>query len=1105
MPADPPRPPRRRLRRWLISFAVVGIVGLAILAALVPSLVQTSFVRGKILARINAVVAPGRLDVDRFEVSWTGPTRLINLRLFAPGNARVAQTPLAELDRSLGGLILASKQPIVLDLGPADLQIQRHADGSLDLADALQGLIAHPDPTQSKTILIKGGTLTVRANGLAEPIAARLLDLDLKIPAAPRPLTWDLKLVHADGGELVARGDTNRWTAPGEDPSRADLRLDVMARRWPVGNQVEGIVAAGWLDGSIEVARRSERWSFDATTRLLDSSLTGKPLAGDTFRPGPLTLNCDIKQGATGWTVRRLILDSSVGSLRGEGPLGGASDQDGARRVEGRIDLAAIARQLPHALRLRPGLTVEGGEARLVAEMKGPLDHLTFTLDATLAKLAARDGDRRFGLHDPATLTAHVARLGDVVTIETLAARTSFGTASMTGRLDDATLTGSFDLGALRRQVAEWVDVGPVDASGRATLAGTYKVSDQRFAANLQIQAEKLHVAGLPSGSVNLDRATLTLTAQGRPVDPGWPATWESAEVIGQAGGAEARVEFQRAGDMVAVGGRLVAGLPGGEPDRRVETTLAGSWDDAHRVLNCDRFAARLVPTDRDHAGRLIFAASGRMDAAAGTVRFDPVPGGDAASALVRLNPEGLRISGLGRELATVQVDAGLTGDVLGRPDHWSASIQARGEPQGVRFSARGRLESASLQPLRSDPGSFVMAGQYQRADDRIELTDCRAGSAYGGFTLSGTLDDPTGGRRFDFRGQVAPDFAAITAWLQREVEPGAKLAGQSGKFHLGGAWSGTDPVRSVEGEFGLDLAGIDVYGIKLGATPVVLRARDGQILVDPISTTLNEGHIRLEPEVLVSDSQGDPVLRLGKNSSIRDARINDEVSRRVLAFVAPILEGTTRASGRVSVDIDHAEIPLRSGRSRRAQLDGAVVFNDVAFAPGPLANDLLGAVGRRDAVLRLDRPVTLTIADGRINQSGLALPLGDLTRVELAGWVDFDRNLNLTASLPVTPAMLGNNALLSDIAAGTQVRLPITGTLDRPTIDQEAFAASMKDLGKSLLTRGATRGAMELLLRLGQPRDPNAPPPLTSDQRKAARQERKAERKLEREAPPDR
>ena len=203
--------------------------------------------------------------------------------------------------------------------------------------------------------------------------------------------------------------------------------------------------------------------------------------------------------------------------------------------------------------------------------------------------------------------------------------------------------------------------------------------------------------------------------------------------------------------------------------------------------------------------------------------------------------------------------------------------------------------------------------------------------------------------------------------------------------------------------------------------------------------------------------------------------------------------------TGRVSVDLDHAEIPLTSGRLKTTRLEGAVVFTDVEFAPGPLAEQVIRAAGRQETRLRLDQPVTLTIAEGRVNQRGLAIPIGDLTRVEMEGWVGFDRQLSLTATLPVTAAMFGENALLAEVAGGTRISLPIRGTLDRPELDREALTAHLKDLGKSLLARGATRGAIELLRGLAQPRnreaEPREPRP-TPEERKAKRMEKKARRR---------
>ena len=282
---------------------------------------------------------------------------------------------------------------------------------------------------------------------------------------------------------------------------------------------------------------------------------------------------------------------------------------------------------------------------------------------------------------------------------------------------------------------------------------------------------------------------------------------------------------------------------------------------------------------------------------------------------------------------------------------------------------------------------------------------------------------------------------------------------------------------------------------MKLGPTPVVLRARRGTFALDPIDTTLNGGTIHLEPALALDDPKGAAVT-LGPDSSVTNAGINEEVSHRVLSFVAPVLDRATRVNGRVSVDLDGARFPLAADASKSMTVEGDVVFQDVQFAPGPLADELLALVGRNGRpLMRLDEPIALTIADRKVHQRGLALPLGKLARIELDGWVDFDKRLEMTASLPVTPAMVLNRPLLSDIVEGTRISVPIRGTIAQPEIDREAMSRSMANLGKSLLERGIGRGASELLFRLAQPRDPNAPPPLTPQQRRELRRDRRTQR----------
>jgi translocation and assembly module TamB len=299
-------------------------------------------------------------------------------------------------------------------------------------------------------------------------------------------------------------------------------------------------------------------------------------------------------------------------------------------------------------------------------------------------------------------------------------------------------------------------------------------------------------------------------------------------------------------------------------------------------------------------------------------------------------------------------------------------------------------------------------------------------------------------------------------------------------------------------------LDGADLFGLRVGPTPLVFRFRKGEPAIDPIDVAVNDGKLHAEPVLTIGEG-GKTSVRLGPETTLSDAWVNDEVSHRVLSFVAPVLDNATRVRGRVSVSLEEAVFPVGrgGGSSRGFHVKGSVVFQDVAFNPGPFIDPIFGLIGREDRPsLRLDQPVDLTIADRRVYQSGFSLPIGKLTALGLEGWVDFDRNLNLTATVPVVPPALADRPLLNDIAGGVKVRVPIRGTLDKPEVDKEAFRLGMKDLGKTVLGRGAFSGAAALLERLTRPREPDAPPPpprLTPEQRKEQRQEKRAERRRRR------
>jgi len=800
----------------------------------------------------------------------------------------------------------------------------------------------------------------------------------------------------------------------------------------------------------------------------------------------------------------------------------------GKQRIEGTIDLAEIARQLPHALHLRDGLTVDRGKAQVFVDLATDPGHTTYDIEARISDLLAHDQGRQHSLQNPATLTARLVREGDDSQVERLAIHTAFLDASARGRLSEGVdLAGTVDLGGLQKQLGDWVDLKSLDIDGKAELSGRYTLPSSpqtppSYRNVLKARIKGLRLDGVAPWSIRRDLANLEWTAEGPAQASGLPEGWRQIGLLVQSDQSSVRLDLETQASSTRLLASATTPYRVGNQTRLAALDLSGQWSGVRSSLTFDRLLLSLHRPDREpDESRIQLIARGKFDRTTGDLILEPIPGAEPDA--LTIDPDGFRISGLAQGLQALRVDGGFSGNLgsldtlvadingrtpLGLQGRWLAVTTARGDADGVTLSMKfGLIESPQANPTPKRSNGLALQAHYAPGTDRLDLTEFTVSTPYGTLDASGKLESATGEAMVDLKGVVAPDFAAINTWLVNKVEPGAHLDGKPRSFRATGpiGGSGSKGWKGLDAEVGFDLAEADLYGMKLGPTPVVLRANRGRLLFYPISTTLNEGHIRLEPEVDL-DAAGGPILRLAKNSNIREARINDEVSKRVLAFVAPVLDQATRASGLVSVDLDHAEFPIGPGRGRQAKVEGAVVFQNVEFGPGPLAGEILGAIGRRDLSLKLDQPVTLTIADGRVNQRGMSIPIGELTQIELSGWVDFDRNLSLNASVPVTPAMLGNNPLLSDIAAGTRVRLPISGTLDRPTVDKDAFATNMQELGKSLLTRGATRGVMELLSRIARPRDPNAPAPPprpSAEERKAMRQEKRAIRRGEILPPP--
>ena len=192
---------------------------------------------------------------------------------------------------------------------------------------------------------------------------------------------------------------------------------------------------------------------------------------------------------------------------------------------------------------------------------------------------------------------------------------------------------------------------------------------------------------------------------------------------------------------------------------------------------------------------------------------------------------------------------------------------------------------------------------------------------------------------------------------------------------------------------------------------------------------------------------------------------INDEVSKRVLSYVAPVLNQATHVNGKVALDVKQAEFPITGPANRRSNMTGKLEFENVVFAPGPFATELLTMTGQKGSPgVQLKQPLELSIADGRVMQKGLKIPVGNDAELAMEGSVGFDQTLDMKATVPVSANIMGVKTGLDKSLGLTTVVVPIGGTVTHPTLNKQALNGAVKQITDKLLKKELSSNASGLM-----------------------------------------
>ena len=1078
----------RPRRRWRWVALTTFLIGSGLIVAL-PWLLKMPAAQRRLAAAANKILAPSSVEFSEIRLSWLRPTEITNAVLLDAQGDRLVAAPRATFGWSLWQILVSHPKTAILTLNGSDVDIERFADGTVDIYETLKPVISEHPPVRV-VIRIDDGRLRFRDPAFTDPVVADKAKILLDLGRDSEPITWNLQLahtpVHGQPGSMRIEGTYSR--ADVGPSGQHDLALTLKGSRWPWTLANSLVQARGELTGGLDGQIGTGRVRIDCDATISNLVAIGEALSSDTVHLETARARLKLAGNAGAWTIDELDVTSPVISLQGQGSIPPTPGK--GAWLEATVDLASVARQLPATLHLRDDLRVERGSARIRADvLLSPNGHAEdWTVAGKVSELAARLGQKALKISEPATVVAKLQHEGTATKLERLDIQTSFLTAAGQGDFDHGvSVTATVDLAAFRERFSDWIDLGQVELAGQGKLEATYRRQGDDFLAGVKAAFRDLRAGSLPLlGKIERAQMTFDGKVAGGVTPSGWPRSWKEVSLHGSSGDTDLKLDAQAsatAGEF-AVSGQASTFLNLNDRRHRLEGELTAK--SAQGAWTADRLAVGLIRASNWGAGvgpdeAIRWQGKGRYDPERDEllVESSANPPHPPTQYETWINGnQTLRASGL-RSLGAAQIEIAATADLssLGRwhfpkDSPWDGQmIDALAHAQrdkdlwnvGLRLEIRDAQRTASDGSKIGPAGSVVMSASagYAPKLDRLNLTELSLKAPYLQVEGSGLVRGLTSGVDVDLKGSINPDWKAIQALLAERVEPNARIAGRPRPWRVAGTLDGLpalDRMGSLEGEIGVQIDSLDVFGMRLSAVPVVLRAADGRLTIDPVDSKLNGGILHLEPE-LVRGKDGSTWLHLGRESSLEGAVINDEVSHRILSFAAPVLDGATRVQGRVSLVLADAYLPVLAPADAQARIEGDLLFDDVRFMPGPLADELLSVFQRERRPLAVLRdPIAVRIAGRKVYQEGLAIPVGNIASIGVNGSVDFDQNLDLVARFALTPPQ-SNVPVLSPILENVKFDLPIRGTLKKPKIDGEALKAHWKDVGTDLLGNSMEAG----------------------------------------------
>ena len=791
--------------------------------------------------------------------------------------------------------------------------------------------------------------------------------------------------------------------------------------------------------------------------------------------------------------------------------------------AKGNIDLQGLAEVLPHVLHIRDGAHIDSGKLSFDTESIDTETGHAWTAKANASDLKVNVDGKQHAWKSPLTLNAKLRAANNSFVIDELDCRSDFLTVSGSGSTSNANLTASADLDLLMQEIGQLIDLGDVSVSGQSKATFKIQLEDKASASirghaelnNFELSAagqsvseQKLSVDFTSIGTLENSRVTelvgtlveinsgsdkLSLSFT-KPIQLGSASanydarltlvgnakTWkdraaqflpmQSIDVAGQLN-AEADIQFH--GQELSLSNAKVHSRPFrfanefldiNEPELTAQVN--GIWSGAQQKLTIDAATIQSQALNADISNFAVALVEEDEASTNGIVKFD----GDLGAIQHWLKSE---------EPPTTKANGAISGTL--KLDHRGKSSTAELVSQLKQLQLLELNDQKQWAPYWSkDQVDAQSSLQYVPSSDTLTVNRFSLATTAGVLNLSGDVLQLKSTADANLKGDMEYDVAEVVASFKDIVGGSVTATGrQKRSLELKGplakilkseikASQRVPPELIALGGIGWQSA--NFYGLDAGPASIDAQLNKQVLQFAPVNMTVGGGRVNLAPQFRFDDE----ATRLvhGKADVIQQVRLSREVCREWLKYVAPQVADSTAVEGHFSLSLTETDVPIDDPAS--GTVAGVLGIQSAKVSGGPMILSIASIASRVEGIVRRrsprqilnatkplfqirDQSVGFKLVDRRMHHSDFEVIVDNMP-ITTSGSVGFDESIDLMVRFPIPEAWLGSNKFLVFLK-GVELEVPISGTLDRPKVDERVFATLLKRIGrdsvKSIINNG--------------------------------------------------